>query len=114
MCISALHFGASCNRLNPAMIVRFAERELDRMETDKAYSGRHAVAIVHAYRRTLAIIRAADSERVFYGLAGLHFEKLKRRPGQYSMRLNLQWRLIVEFEGRNPKTVVIMAIEDYH
>ena len=96
------------------MLIRFAERELDRIETDKSYSGRHAVSIVHAYRRTLAIIRAADSEQVFYGLAGLRFEKLRRRPGQYSMRLNLQWRLIIQFEGSNPKTVVIVAIEDYH
>jgi len=31
------------------------------------------------------------------------------------MRLNKQWRLIVEIEKGNPKnTVVIVAIEDYH
>ena len=84
------------------------------METDKTYAGRHAQAIVQSYRRAMAIIRAADTELVLYGLAGLHFEKLRRRPGQYSIRLNLQWRLILEMEGKNPKTVVIIGIEDYH
>ncbi len=84
------------------------------METDKRYTGRHSQALVRSFRRAMAVIRAADTEQVFYGLAGLHFEKLKRKPGQYSMRLNLQWRLILEFEGDNPKTVVIIGIEDYH
>jgi plasmid maintenance system killer protein len=31
------------------------------------------------------------------------------------MRLNDQWRLIIEFVGEAPhKNVVIMSIEDYH
>lgn len=84
------------------------------METDKGYKGRFSDAIVRSFRRVMSVIRAADTERVFYGLAGMHFEKLKRRPGQFSIRLNLQMRLIIEFEGGDPKTVVIVAIEDYH
>ena len=96
------------------MKVRFTDRDLDRMETDKSYTGRYAQPIVRSFRRTMAVIRAADTEQVFYGLAGLHFEKLKRQRGQYSMRLNSQWRLILELEGAQPKTVVIVAIEDYH
>lgn len=95
--------------------VRFASRDLDRMETDKRYTGRHSQGIVKAYRQAMAVIRAADTEKVFYGLPSFHFERLKRRPGQYSMRLNLQWRLILELEGESPnKTAVIVAIEDYH
>ena len=42
------------------------------------------------------------------------FEKLKGdRARQHSMRLNDQWRLILEFEGAAPdETVVIVSIED--
>ena len=61
-------------------------------------------------------IRAADDERVFYAMKSLRFEKLKgSRSQQRSMRLNKQFRLIVELEGEPPtKTVVIIGIEDYH
>ena len=60
-------------------------------------------------------IWTAVDERDFYGLKGLHYERLQGRPGQHSMRLNEQFRLIVEFEGEAPtKTIVILAIEDYH
>lgn len=47
---------------------------------------------------------------------GLRYEKLKgNRSGQHSMRLNSQFRLILRIEGDTAtKTVVIMAIEDYH
>lgn len=61
-------------------------------------------------------IRAATDERDFYAMKSLHFEKLKgKRSRQYSMRLNDQWRLILEMEGKgNDKVLVIVAIEDYH
>ena len=49
-------------------------------------------------------------------MRSLHFEKLKGgRRHQYSMRLNDQWRLILEMEGKgHEKILVIVAIEDYH
>jgi toxin HigB-1 len=61
-------------------------------------------------------IRASPDERVFYHLKSLHFEKLHgSRSHQHSMRLNKQWRLIVEFEGSgSAKIISIVAIEDYH
>lgn len=61
-------------------------------------------------------IRSAVDERDFYQQKSLHFEKLKGgRSHQHSVRLNDQWRLILEFDGDgSSKTVVIVAIEDYH
>ena len=43
-------------------------------------------------------------------------EKLQgSRQHQHSLRLNDQWRLVIEFEGNSPqKTIVIVNIEDYH
>ena len=64
----------------------------------------------------MQVIRSAPDERVFYGMKSLHFEKLQgKRSHQRSIRLNDQWRLIIEFEGKDPgKIVVVVSIEDYH
>ncbi len=98
------------------MEVKFLDASLDRLEVDPSYSGGFEQAIVHAFRKRMQMIRAASDERTFYELKSLHFEKLKGdRSHQHSMRLNKQWRLIVEFEGASPaKVVCIIQIEDYH
>ena len=45
-----------------------------------------------------------------------NFEKLKGdRSHQHSIRLNLQWRLILEVEEDEAgKLIAIVGIEDYH
>lgn len=98
------------------MRVRFAPGSLDQLETDPKFSGGHAPAIVRLYRMRMTLIRQAADERDLYALKSLRFEKLKgSRSHQRSMRLNDQWRLIVEIEGEGEaKTVVIVSIEDYH
>src|SRR5712691_9181267 len=98
------------------MEVQFRDAKLDRLETDPKYDGGFSQAIVTAYRKRMQTIRAAPDERVFYQLKSLHFEKLLgNRSHQHSMRLNDQWRLIIEFVGDAPqKTVLIVSIEDYH
>lgn len=98
------------------MKVRFADDDLDRMETDPQWEGKKLPADVKAFRKRMQMIRAAADERDFYAMKGLHFEKMKGdRQHQYSMRLNDQWRLILEFEGHGAeKVVVVCGIEDYH
>jgi len=99
-----------------AVEVRFGDDRLDRLETDSDYDAGYAPAIVTAFRKRMQLIRSAPDERDFYKLASLRFEKLKgQRDHQHSMRLNDQWRLILEFEGKSPqKVVVVVGIEDYH
>jgi toxin HigB-1 len=96
--------------------VRFNDPRLDRLETGSTYDAGFAQSIVTAYRKRIQLVRAAPDERVFYNLKSLHFEKLKgKRSHQHSMRLNEQWRLIVELEGKAPdKRVAVISIEDYH
>lgn len=98
------------------MDVAFEDSYLNRLETDRTFSGGYSQAIVKAFRKRLQAIRAAADERDFYALKSLHFERLKgNRSHQYSMRLNDQWRLIMELHGEVPsKVVVIVSIEDYH
>ncbi len=98
------------------MDVRFADVRLDRLETDLKYDAGFSQAVVTAFRKRLQLIRSAPDERVFYQLKSLNFEKLKgNRSHQHSMRLNDQWRLIIEFErSAQNKVVVVVSIEDYH
>jgi len=100
-----------------AFEIRFKDESLEKLqvenaETDKAYPP----GIGKAFRKRLQLIRNAAGERDFYAMRSVRFERLKgKREHQYSMRLNDQWRLILEMDGDNPKkTVWIVAIEDYH
>lgn len=98
------------------MDFRFDDAALERLYTDPKYSHDLPAAAVAAFHRRMVTIRSAPDERVFYGLKSLHFEKLKgARKHQHSMKLNDQWRLVVELQGKGPdKVVAIISIEDYH
>jgi toxin HigB-1 len=88
------------------------ELQWEDADRDKAYPP----GIGKAFRKRIQIIRGANDERDFYAMRSLRFEKLQgKRAHQHSMRLNDQWRMILEFEGDSPrKTVYIVSIEDYH
>ncbi len=97
------------------MQVRFKDDSLDRLETEKDDGSRPA-AVVKAYRRRLQQIRAAQDERDLRAMGSARLEKLRgRRKHQWSMRLNKQWRLILEFGGQGAdKVVLVVEITDYH
>lgn len=96
--------------------VEFDDDDLDRLETDREYFGSHGVPVVRAFRRTMQFIRAARDERDLYAMKSRRFEKLKgKRQHQHSLRLNDQWRLIVEIRGEHPqKRIAVIEINDYH
>lgn len=98
------------------MEVEFDDDDLDRLETDPQFTGGFAQEVVRAYRKRMQQIRAFRDERDFMVLKSLHFEKLKGdRQGQHSVRLNLQWRLVLEIRGDHPcKVIGIVEIVDYH
>ncbi len=98
------------------MEVEFEDDSLRRLEVEPSFTAGYTRDIVKAFRKRIQAIRAAPDERDFYQLKSLHFEKLKgNRSDQHSMRLNLQWRLILRIEKReNGKVVVVISIEDYH
>ena len=98
------------------MEVDFGDADLDRLETDAAFTDGYGPEIVRGFRKVMFAIRAAHDERDLYASRGLRFEKLEgSRRHQHSLRINRQWRLIVELhseEGR--KRVAVVSIEDYH
>jgi len=97
------------------MNVRHADKKLERLEVDPGYTGGFGRDVIRAFRKVMQWIRAAADERDFYAMKSLHYEKLKgRRAHQRSMRLNDQFRLILEIEIVNDRTIVVVSVEDYH
>ncbi len=99
------------------MKVEFHTARMKKLATDDAYDGGFPREAVEKYRQRVSLIEAASDEREFYALGSLHYEKLKgKRKHQRSMRLNSQWRLILEKREAKDGTAVIrvVSIEDYH
>ena len=97
------------------MEVEFEDPDLDRLETDPQFTAGFAPAIVKGFRKAMQHIRAATDERDIYASKGFHFEKLKARGAERSMRLNKQYRLILEIkDGKDGRQATIKGIEDYH
>jgi proteic killer suppression protein len=98
------------------MEVRHADKSLARLEADEHYTAGFGTEVVKAFRRRMQYLRAAVDERDFYNMKSLHYEKLKgKRSGERSMRLNDQFRLILEIAIEETKrTAIIIGIEDYH
>ena len=98
------------------MNVQFANDTLERLDAETDFNANYSVEIVRGFRKLMRIIRAALDERDFRAMRSLHFERLKgARSHEYSLRINKQWRLIIEIEKAEPKnTIIVVAIEDYH
>jgi proteic killer suppression protein len=98
------------------MKIEFGDADCDRLETDPKFNAGFANHIVRAYRKVMQVIRDAADERDLYALRGLRFKALDgARAHQHSIRLNDQWRLIVELRGKGAdKVVYVVGIEDYH
>ena len=98
------------------MHVVFKDNNLDRLETESHFNAHLPVGVVKSYRKVMQWIRAAQDERDLRAYKALRFEKLKeKRCHQHSMRLNNQYRLIVELQHLpQGSTIKIMEISDYH
>ena len=98
------------------MEVEHRDENLRKVETDATADCGHGESVTNGFRRRMQTIRSALDERDFYAQKSLHFEKLQgKRDHQRSMKINNQWRLILELVGESPnKKVLIIGIEDYH
>ena len=94
----------------------YAKDWLRRLAKETGFHKGYDEAVVKAYRRRIEFIIGALDERALREMRSLRLEKLKgARSHQHSLRLNDQWRLIVEFRERpGGKVVRIVGIEDYH
>lgn len=97
------------------MEVRFGDDDLDRLEFDPRFTANLPPEVVTRYRKVLYFIRQATDERELRAWPALRFEKLKEaKDGEYSMRLNRQWRLLADLEGSAPNKIVVLRKIDNH
>lgn len=98
------------------MRFRFTDKKLEALYTDEQGANKYEVGVVDAFFEAMAVIEAAKDVRDIRNIKSFRFEKLKHdRKGQHSLRLNRQWRLIVEIEQDAAGTLLaIIEIADYH
>lgn len=98
------------------MKVAHEDDDLARLEVDANFTANRPPAVVKGFRKWMQFIRAAADERTFYAMKSMHFEKMSgARKHQRSIRINDQYRLVVELRGdATAKVVHIIGIEDYH
>lgn len=96
--------------------VVFRDSVLAELAANKGARSCYGQSLEKKIRQRIQHITTAIDERDFYALKSLHYEKLKGdRDHQYSMRLNDQYRLIIEYEGDPPNRLIwIIGVEDYH
>jgi toxin HigB-1 len=78
--------------------------------------GKYSAEVTRAFSRVVGHIDQARDERDLYALKGLRYEKLKGdRQGEHSLRLNRQFRLIVQpTTDAGGRILRILEIVDYH
>ena len=98
------------------MRFRFASSKLLDLYQEEKGAHRYPSSVVAAFFEVMDVIDSAADERDLYALRSLRYEKLKGdRSGQYSMRLNRQFRLVLErVRDEEGLYLLITDIEDYH
>ncbi|RKY17988.1 MAG: plasmid maintenance system killer protein [Planctomycetota bacterium] len=98
------------------MKVRFRTAKYERLYRGTASGGGWDHGIVKSFRMRIQFLEDIDDERSLRSMKAWRYEKLSgKRSHQRSIRLNDQWRLIIELEQEDgEKVVVVHGIEDYH
>jgi proteic killer suppression protein len=94
----------------------FNSTKLTKLYTEEKGARKYPPGVVEAFFEVMSVIRHAKDERDLYALKGLRYEKLKGARGhQHSIRLNRQFRLIIEKRrDKQGRYLLIIDIEDYH
>lgn len=100
------------------MDVVFRTTKLLKLYTEEKGAHRYPPGVVDSFFEVIQMIEAAEDEREFYAWKSLNYERLRSYKGYAearSMRLNRQFRLIVEIrEDEDGKYAFIIDIDDYH
>lgn len=98
------------------MEVEFDDKKLHKLFTDPQATAGFPNAVERGFRKVVGLILQAPNERVLAAFRGLRMEKLQgKRAHQRSLRINDQWRLVIEVRGEGPtKRIGLVAVEDYH
>lgn len=99
------------------MRLEFRDDDLRRLYEDPEFRlPRFGPDLIKQYRKKVGFLLSANDERDLYAYRALRFEKLQGdRAGQHSVRLNDQWRLILELETDDDgRLIAVISITDYH
>jgi proteic killer suppression protein len=97
------------------MDIAFLDKSLELVETDRAADTKLPISVINSFRDKLIVLRAAPDERTLRNWKSLHYEKLKGKDGERSIRLNKQWRVVFLIETEcKPNKIKVLRVEDYH
>jgi toxin HigB-1 len=96
--------------------IQFHRKKEEELYLHEKGAHKYPPGIVDTFFAVMTIIKAAKDEQDFYTVRSLKAEKLKgERKGQWSVRLNKQWRCIVVISGDEQDCCAeIIEIVDYH
>ena len=94
----------------------FKNKSVELLYTERKGAHTYPPEVVNGFFRVMAVIRNAQDERDLRALRSLNYEALQgAHRHQNSLRLNRQWRLIVERrEDEEGRLLWVVDIEDYH
>lgn len=95
----------------------FADSDLERLYYEPGFHLlRYGPDLVKAYRRKVTLLGAVCSSLELRQHRALHLEKLQGDLADlYSIRLNKQWRLILNITtDERGEVVIVLEIRDYH
>jgi len=98
------------------MRLEFADAKLEQLAADPKYTHGLGPEIVKAFRKAVGFLSQCADERDIRAIRGYRFKQLEgKRRHQWSLRLNDQWRLILEFKRDDEgKAILVVDVEDYH
>ncbi|MDJ0311701.1 type II toxin-antitoxin system RelE/ParE family toxin [Arthrobacter sp. H35-D1] len=99
------------------MRIVFDDETLRRLAEDPNFNPRKwGRDVIRAYRKKIQLIDAAQDERDLRAVRSLRLEKLEGdRTGTSSIRLNDQYRLILNFiTDDSGRVAVVLELVDYH
>jgi toxin HigB-1 len=116
------------------MRVRFADKKLEALYDTGEGAEKYPSQVVKKFNQVIDVIRLLENEQKFYQFSGWRTEKLSgNRKGQYSIRMNKQYRLVYEIEKREEKQdpkaptekanfkpveivtiIIVLELGDYH
>jgi len=96
--------------------ITYKNSHLEQLARQTGVKSRLPHSVVLAYRDLVREIESAEDERELRQLKGHHFEKMSGEfAGQYSIRLNRQFRMVFEIRTGSPKnTIHVVYVGDYH
>ena len=97
------------------MDIEFRNRRLERFYSVKSAARKLPVPVAEAYVDAIDLLRAARDLNALRAVKGLRLERLVEgsRKGQYSIRLNRQWRLILK-EGDSSTVVIVWDVNNHY